>query len=678
MKLLSRCVGPGLVKSFGACCGAVSALLVGCASHSESRVSVVTGDERRQVVSLEEALQIARASSAARVAIELEPGAHVLRRGLEWKGAGPALVLRSRDPECPATLMGALVVASPRWTTAREEVIAKLPEVARGAVWTLKLDARELAEWRGGLSGPVHSGHAVTIAAARSQVRVGGRELALARWPDEGFAELGALFDGGSAPRNAEDDIPLAQRKVEPPRGARFVPRDVERARRWSGVKGAWAHGYWNWDWSDEVLPIASVAEDGEVRLALPHRYGVAERGRFAVLNLLAELDRPGECVVDAPRGEIHAWLEPVQLSEPVVLTLLTEPLLAIEQAVDVRIEQLHFADTRAAAIVARGAVGLVVDGCRFDGVGTCAVDVEGGRAEVAHCTFDRIGGMGVRLVGGDRVALIPAGHVVRDSRFTRCGELQRTYHPAIDLDGVGNAALFNEISELPHIAIRYMGNEHRIQGNLVHRVVLETGDAGAICTGRDWTAHGNEIVGNFVHSIPGNEARFQNAVYIDDMSSGIAVRENLFADCNWGVLVGGGRDVRVEHNAFVRCGKAVSYDARGVGWMAPHIADPATSTLHRRLAAVPIEREPWSSRYPTLRGYLSDRFGRPVGGVVRANHLVSTPLGRIDDGECVQVADNVADDAGGFALGALVEATRNGSVQIGRVRVGPVGPRAR
>ncbi|MFM7299369.1 MAG: hypothetical protein ACKO4Q_19365, partial [Planctomycetota bacterium] len=359
-------------------------------------------------------------------------------------------------------------------------------------------------------------------------------------------------------------------------------------------------------------------------------------------------------------------------------LTLLAEALLAIDKAVDVRIEQLHFADTRSAAIVARDAVGLVVECCRFDGVGSCAVDVEGGRAEVAHCTFDRIGGMGVRLVGGDRATLVPAGHVVRDSRFTRCGELQRTYHPAIDLDGVGNAALFNEISELPHIAIRYMGNEHRIEGNLVHRVVLETGDAGAICTGRDWTAHGNELVGNFVHSIPGSEARFQNAVYIDDMSSGIAVRGNLFADCNWGVLVGGGRDVRVEGNAFVRCGKAVSYDARGVGWMAPHIADPATSTLHRRLAAIPIEREPWSSRYPSLRSYLSDRFGRPVGGVVRSNRLVATPLGRIDDRECVQVEDNLDVASEGCELEALLRGTRSSAVDVGGVRVGPVGPRAR
>ena len=655
------------------------ALLCGCAARQRpSSVLVEYAGHRERVASIEEALRRARESGAERVEVLLAPGVHTVRRGLVWQGEGPALVLRSEDASRPATLSGALEVAAPVWRPAREAVLAQLPERAREHVRTLSLDHGELSAWQGGLGGPTHSGHAVEVRAARSRVHVGLSELALARWPDEGFAALGVLVDGGSAPRNAEDDIPLAQRKVEPPRGARFVPAERERARSWGLSTGAWAHGYWNWDWSDEVLPIESVSADGEVKLALPHRYGVAARGRFAVLNVLAELDRPGECVIDEEQGLIHAWIQAAQQAETVAITLLDEPLLRIETSSEVAIQDVSFSGTRSAAIEARDVAGLRVERCSFALIGTRAIDVEGGRAEIAHCQLDRIGGMGVRLVGGDRPSLTPAGHVVRDSRFTRCGDLQRTYHPAIDLDGVGSAALHNEISDLPHIAIRYMGNEHRIVGNLVHHVVLETGDAGAICTGRDWTGHGNLIEGNLVHSIPGSEERFQNAVYIDDMSSGVTVRGNLFANCNWGLLVGGGRDVLVESNAFVRCGKAISYDARGVGWMAPHIADPATSTLHRRLAAMPIDREPWKSRYPSLGSYLTDRFGRPVGGVVRENRLVSTPLGRIDDRECVAVLDNAEVACGHCELESLVSAARVGSVDVGGVRVGPVGPRPR
>jgi hypothetical protein len=122
-------------------------------------------------------------------------------------------------------------------------------------------------------------------------------------------------------------------------------------------------------------------------------------------------------------------------------------------------------------------------------------------------------------------------------------------------------------------------------------------------------------------------------------------------------------------------------YDARGVGWMAPHIADPATSTLHRRLAEMPLDREPWRSRYPSLQSYLTDRFGRPVGGVVEGNALLATPLGTIEDRECVRETGTVelptvpAEDLA--AVGdRLIEQARAGRVSIGGTILGPVGPR--
>ncbi len=71
--------------------------------------------------------------------------------------------------------------------------------------------------------------------------------------------------------------------------------------------------------------------------------------------------------------------------------------------------------------------------------------------------------------------------------------------------------------------------------------MLLETGDCGAIYCGRDWTLHGTVIRGNLIHDIKGTDARYQNAVYLDDMASGITVEGNIFLRCNWGMLVGGG-----------------------------------------------------------------------------------------------------------------------------------------
>jgi hypothetical protein len=196
--------------------------------------------------------------------------------------------------------------------------------------------------------------------------------------------------------------------------------------------------------------------------------------------------------------------------------------------------------------------------------------------------------------------------------------------------------------------------------------------------------AHGNVIRGNAFSSIRGSDARFQNAVYLDDMASGFLVERNLFASCNWGILAGGGRDNAIRANIFACCGRAVSYDARGIGWMAPHIADPDTSTLHRNLAAMPIASEPWRTRFPTLGTYLSDRFGRPVGSSIEGSVLIGTPFGRVDDTGCVRVEGTIVqpieggDAAGEAECARLLRAARGGEVECAGVRLGPVGPRRR
>gem|GEM_PF-3294719 len=193
-----------------------------------------------------------------------------------------------------------------------------------------------------------------------------------------------------------------------------------------------------------------------------------------------------------------------------------------------------------------------------------------------------------------------------------------------------------------PHSAILFDGNEHRIEKNEIHHVLLETGDCSAIYTGRDWTLHGTVIRWNFIHDLPGTPGRQQNAVYLDDMASGIRVEGNIFFRCNSGMLVGGGRDNRIAHNLFIDSKLGIRFDQRGVTWMAKKLKDPRTSTILRRLQAIPIQKEPWRSRYPSLRTYLSDRIGKPVGSSVVENVFYQTKLGTIADPKTVKVRGNL------------------------------------
>ncbi|MEY4672753.1 MAG: hypothetical protein RL148_537 [Planctomycetota bacterium] len=629
------------------------------------------------VASLEQAVQlVARHDVPAEIL--LAPCDHAVRRPVVVPRRASSLVVRAMVPG--ARLVGGIELRQPQWQPVSGAVAQRLDPAVRDRVRELTLSTELLAGWTGGLSGPLHQGHGVPAPATRSELFVGGRAMTLARWPDEGFASIASLVDPGSAPRMAEPDIPAADRVVEPARGGAFTVADPVRAARWAGASDAWAHGYWNWDWSDELLPIASVdPATATVRLAQPHRYGIAARGRFYVTNLPEELDTPGEYWIDPAAGTVLALLPDGAATAPCSLSLLAAPMLVLDGATDVCVEGIEFACSRAGALAGRDAHRVVVAHCTFRLLGSPAVGLEGSDCSVRACVFEDLGGTGVELAGGNRVELVAGRMVVEDCVFRRCARVLRTYQPAIRVAGVGNVVRHNDVGELPHFALMMHGNEHVVEGNEFHHVVLETGDAGALYLGRDWTLHGNVVRNNLFHSIRGSDSRFQNGVYLDDMASGIAVERNLFVRCNWGVLAGGGRDVRVHENAFVGCGLSVSFDARGVGWMSPHLADPSRSTLHQRLAAVPVANEPWRTRYPTLGGYLTDGFGRPRGSSVSGSVLVASRPPRIEDRESVHETGTVSLDPPAdldSAADRWIAQVRHGTLQLGGLSFGPVGPR--
>jgi hypothetical protein len=78
-------------------------------------------------------------------------------------------------------------------------------------------------------------------------------------------------------------------------------------------------------------------------------------------------------------------------------------------------------------------------------------------------------------------------------------------------------------------MAVQFAGNDHVIEFNDVHHVCLESNDAGAVYSGRDWTWRGTVIRFNKFWEITGFEDRGCVGVYLDDMLCGTHVHGNLF-----------------------------------------------------------------------------------------------------------------------------------------------------
>jgi hypothetical protein len=237
-------------------------------------------------------------------------------------------------------------------------------------------------------------------------------------------------------------------------------------------------------------------------------------------------------------------------------------------------------------------------------------VVVDGGFGHgVVDCDVFDTGDGGVSLAGGDRKTLAAGGHYVENCHFQRQGRWSKCYVPAIHLEGVGMRASHNLIHEHPHCAILYSGNDHLIEFNEIHHIALETGDVGAIYTGRDYTFRGNKIRYNFIHHT-GGVGMGSMGVYMDDCVSGAEVFGNVFYKVHWAMFIGGGRDHRIENNLFVDCDPAVRMDGRGLD-PSPVWHNMVDVYMRGKLTNAPLVL--YRQRYPELKSL--DRYYGPSEG---------------------------------------------------------------
>lgn len=620
-----------------------------------------------EAIRRERARERERGLTPRRIELRLAPASFELASTLVidagCSGASPAAptVLLAAPPG--TGLLGARAIPRAARTelTPRDPRRARLPsEAARSAVRRVELRPFEIA------TGPIERrGMGQPSRAAPAEATLAGSVLRLAAWPDAGFATAGPVTRAGATDPDSDD-------------GASFR-FDDPRIERWVGANEAWLLGYWYWDWADATLPLRAVDPLAHtITLGAGHAYGMREGARFRVLNVLEELDTPGEYWLDTQAQELLYW--PTEGSAPgdeLLVSTLRDALVFVDGASDVELVGFEFGPTRGVAVRVDGGERVTLDTCAFHASGSHGLVLRGTAHVARRCTFRDCGASGITLDGGDRTTLSAGAHVVEDCELLRFARLERTYRPGVAIAGVGHVVRHNRIGEAPHVAILFAGNEHTIEANEIFDVVRETGDAGAIYAGRDWAMHGTVIRHNLIRDVPGTRERNQNAIYLDDMASGITVSGNVLLRCNLGVLCGGGRDVHVVGNVFVDCAEGIFFDARGVGWMKKDLADPETSTLHRRLREIPVDHPPWSTRYPQLARTLTEAVGRPLGSEVVINAQFRTPFGRIEDRELVRVEGNRA-----FERGVELPRTADAELDVieipgfPAIPIGSIGPR--
>ncbi len=549
------------------------------------------GTSARPVRTLGRALEIAVVGKDKRIV--LRSGRYALARGLRLDRGYSGIAIRAKPG---VVLTGGFRIAPSSIDTLDADLAARLPKLARTHAKQIRLGqyglaARDFQRPRGfAVAGD-----------APCELIVGNQAQRLAQWPNDGMIPIARVIEGGDVPRE----------EVVKGKKPQFTI-GTDRPATW-GAGDVWAYGYWKWDWADESIPVERI-EGTTVSLMGPHHYGLAPGQPIRFENVLEELDQPGEYATAGDR--LVFW--PTSETEPLELTRLSEPLISLVGAEGITLDGLTFENSRGRAVDVAGGLRVTIERCTFRNLGLNAVSGQGGKdLTLRGCTVEDTGEGGFFLDGGDRTTLAGSGFVVVDCSFRRFMRRARTYRPAVKLNGVGITIRRCEFREAPHSAIIFSGNDHLIERCRFVDLLSDTGDGGAVYGGRDWTARGTVIRENLFARIRGMR-KWENAVYLDDQLSGITVERNVFIECHWAMLIGGGRENIVRDNLLLGCTLGFSTDDRGLGWAASSL-----DTMKQGLAAVPVTAEPWRTRFPDLVSILDDQPMAPLRNTLERNVLV-------------------------------------------------------
>ncbi len=590
------------------------------------------GTVARPLATLQGARDLLRARRAAGtlpvgpVVVKVQPGEYVLAQtfSLEARDTGSEAspISYQASERGTARFTGGVSLTGFRPVT-DPAVLARLPEEARGKVMQVDLRARGVSDF--GQLKPHGFGFG---AVPHTELYCNGRPLTLARWPNDGYVKTGPVAE----PATADRSKPVV------------FGYEGDRPARWGQAKDAWLFGFFKYLWADAAIgPITIDAATHRFQSPVVPNYGVVPGAPYYAYNLLEETDQPGEWYLDRTSGIAYCYPPADPGTATMQLSVLSQPMVSLKEVSWVRLEGLLFELGRADGIIIEGGEHCLVGGCTVRRLGGTAVTVRGGKEHgVLGCDLYTLGRNGTSIAGGDRKTLTPGGHFVENCHIHDFSRIDRTYTPAVWMDGVANRIVHNVFHDSPGHAMRIEGNDHVIEYNEIYGVIYDSDDQGGVDMFANPSYRGVRIRYNFWHHIGAGDDTpcGQAGVRLDDAISGVVVYGNVFYRCSGGgfggVQIHGGKDNMVENNVFVNCKNAVSFSAWGPErWKSFLAGQGMQQTLHQTVA---IDKPPYSTRYPALARLAEDEG---VNGVWR-NLVVNCGGFLARDRGVQQVLDNV------------------------------------
>lgn len=491
-------------------------------------------------------------------------------------------------------------------------ILARLPEESRGKV--LQVNLKE--------QGIIGLGNIAQLFYGSGRepdpdLLWDGEIQTIARWPNDDYARAGtilysgySLFTTATRFRPRDDDPGF------------IFKTDAPRAHLWPDAKDAWLYGLWMHNWAADTVRVKNVVND-LVFTKTSTSFGTTKGAWYYIFNLLEELDVPGEWYIDSDTDILYVYPpSPITADTEVMFTYLNKPMLNMQDANDIIIQNITLAAGKSNAIRITGGSRVKIAGCTIRNFNANAVIINNAhRTGVLSCDLYNLGATGISISSGDRNALEARGCYAVNNNIYNFARVERMYNPGVRISGgVGNYVAYNKIHGAPHSAIIFSGNDHIFEYNHIFDVLKEASDAGAIYCGRDFLGHGNIIRYNFIDDIIGaGMAGAAVGIYYDDMWSSTVSHGNIINNTEMPFMIGGGRHNTITNNIVMnklpRSERSLSLDSRGTGWYAQHM-----NWMYEALERVNYKNKVWQERYPDAMQIVNDDPQLPKYNVVRNN----------------------------------------------------------
>ena len=491
------------------------------------------------------------------IEVTVKPGVYQITKAVTFtaEDSGTAKCPIRYIGEDGAELCGGVTFTADDFKAASGDTVKHFPESARGKI--VMIDLKQF----GFKPENVVEMTELAYGNRNAFLFADGNKMTVARYPNDGFAAVGA----GSR-INSEGGCATAVDLVDTTT-IYFDAEHMEHVKMWHDLEHTFTLARYNNLWCPDNTNILSIDEtNNSMEVIFAGGYDPKEGMPFFWYNVPEELDVPGEYYIDE---NCVLFLYPTDAHAETVYSMpvLIDNLVTLDGVEYVSFEGLRFTSTRGDGISGTGSH-ITVDGCDISYIGVTGVYIDGMNNTIENSTASAIGQTAFRLAGGDQEKLIKSNNLIYNNYVTNWSIGMGLMAFAYSVHGCGATIAHNECENSVDMGIEYNGPYHTVEYNYCGDTCQFFGDGGVIGSG-DIFAYGTVVRYNYVRN-----AGFTRDLAIDNVGvqgitvdcgqSGLTAYGNVIENVTGsGFGLSGGRDLDIHGNLMISCRYGIFYDGR-------------------------------------------------------------------------------------------------------------------